>query len=72
MTLQSSTIRAGTTDGFPRLYAPNPFEVGSSVSHWDITHFPNQLMEPFSNPDLTHQVTPPKDLTFSLLVDIGW
>jgi hypothetical protein len=65
-------IRAGTSSGFPRLYAPNPFESGSSVSHWDITHFPNQLMEPAINRDLTHQVTPPKDLIFSLLRDIGW
>jgi hypothetical protein len=68
----SSTIRAGTSGGFPRLYAPNPLEQGSSVSHWDTSLNPNQLMEPFLSSDLTHQRTPPQDLTFSVLRDIGW
>jgi hypothetical protein len=68
----SSTIRAGTTGGFVRLYAPNPYEPGSSVSHWDISLTPNVLMEPFANPGVSQQLTPPRDLTFSLLRDIGW
>jgi len=54
------------------MYAPNPYQGGSSVSHWDISAFPNQLMEPAINGDLTHEVTPPHDLTFMLLKDIGW
>ena len=54
------------------MYAPNPYQGGSSVSHWDISAFPNQLMEPAINGDLTHQVTLPQDLTFPLLQDIGW
>jgi len=54
------------------MFAPNPFQGGSSVSHWDISAFPNQLMEPAINGDLTHEVTPPADLTFMLLKDIGW
>jgi len=54
------------------MYAPNPYQGGSSVSHWDISAFPNQLMEPAINADLTHEVTPPQDLTFRLLQDIGW
>jgi hypothetical protein len=29
-------------------------------------------MEPAINGDLTHEVTPPFDLTFMLLKDIGW
>jgi hypothetical protein len=29
-------------------------------------------MEPSINDDLTHEVTPPRDLTFPLLQDIGW
>jgi hypothetical protein len=29
-------------------------------------------MEPFINSDLTHDVTTPADLTFSLFKDIGW
>lgn len=55
-----------------RVYAPNPVEVGSSVSHWDDSLFPNQLMEPAINDDLTHSVQPPQDLTLRLLLDIGW
>jgi len=29
-------------------------------------------MEPAINGDLTHEVTPPNDLTYRLLQDIGW
>ena len=54
------------------LHTPNPYEGGSSVSHWDTIAFPNQLMEPFLNPDETHSVSPPYDLTLPLLKDIGW
>jgi hypothetical protein len=54
------------------MYAPDPFQGGSSVSHWDISAFPNQLMEPAFSLDLTHEVIPPFDLTFMLLKDIGW
>lgn len=66
-------VRAGAdSQGRPWLYAPNPFQPGSSVSHWDVSLFPNQLMEPNINQDLTHEVSPPKDMTFPLLLDIGW
>ena len=54
------------------LYTPNPYQSGSSVSHLDTIAFPNQLMEPAINGDLTHEVAPPQDLTFPLLKDIGW
>jgi len=54
------------------MYAPNPFQAGSSVSHFDVSAFPNQLMEPAINADLTHEVTPPHDSTYKLLLDIGW
>ena len=54
------------------MFAPNPFQGGSSVSHYDVSAFPNLLMEPNINGDLTHEVTPPYDLTFPLLKDIGW
>ncbi|HEX8160976.1 MAG TPA: DUF4214 domain-containing protein [Pyrinomonadaceae bacterium] len=58
--------------GHPRVYAPNPIKAGSSVSHWDTVATPNQLMEPNNSGNLTHSVTLPQDLTFSLLKDIGW
>lgn len=54
------------------LYTPNPFQGGSSVSHFDTIAFPNQLMEPAINGDLTQSVVPPQDLTFRLLQDTGW
>lgn len=54
------------------MYTPNPFQAGSSVSHFDVTAFPNLLMEPAINGDLPHEVTTPKDLTYKLLKDIGW
>lgn len=54
------------------MYTPNPFQGGSSVSHWDTIAFPNQLMEPAINSDLLHSVVPPADLTFRLLQDMGW
>ena len=50
------------------LFAPNPIVGGSSLSHWDITAFPNLLMEPNISGDLTHGV----DLTLAALRDIGW
>ena len=50
------------------LFAPNPVSPGSSYSHWDISAFPNLLMEPAINSDLTHDV----DLTRDALRDIGW
>ena len=66
-------VRAGADlAGRMLMYAPNPFQSGSSVSHFDVSAFPNQLMEPAINGDLTHEVTPPNDLSFPLLQDIGW
>lgn len=60
---------AGTdAEGRLRVYAPNPLEQGSSVSHFDVTATPNLLMEPFINADLTSSV----DLTQYLFADIGW
>ena len=72
MGLAASPIGGATASNQPYLYTPNPFQSGSSVSHWTTTVFPNQLMEPAINGDLTHNVTPPSDLTFPLLRDTGW
>jgi len=70
--LDHSVPGGADPQGRALLYAPNPVEAGSSVSHWDTTAFPNQLMEPSINGDLTHSVTTPRDLTASLLQDVGW
>ncbi len=66
-------VRAGTDLlGRVLMYAPRPNQPGSSVSHYDTSATPNQLMEPAINADLTHEVRPPYDLTYPLLKDIGW
>lgn len=54
------------------MYAPNPLQPGSSVSHYSTAAKPNQLMEPAISGDLTHDLAPPRDLTLPLLRDIGW
>ena len=67
-----SAIAGVDSSARPLMYAPNPVDQGSSVSHWDVSLTPNQVMEPDISGDLFHVVTPPQDLTFSLLRDIGW
>jgi PA domain len=67
------TIRAGAdTLDRARVYAPFPIVGGSSISHYDTVASRNLLMEPAINPDLTHNVKAPFDLTFELLHDVGW
>jgi hypothetical protein len=63
---------AEATTGKPHLFAPNPVQPGSSISHWDPIAFRNQLMEPAINADLTHSLWPPEDLTLNEMIDIGW
>jgi hypothetical protein len=66
-------VRAGTDVlGRVLMYAPRPNQPGSSVSHYDTSATPNQLMEPAINGDLRHEVQPPFDLTLPPLRDIGW
>jgi hypothetical protein len=67
------SVRLGAdASGRALVFTPNPFQGGSSVSHWDTLTTPNQLMEPSINGDLTHNVLPPHDLTYRMLQDIGW
>ena len=54
---------------YVRLYAPNPVEQGSSVSHFTTDASPNLLMEPAINSDLFSSTI---DLSQQLLKDIGW
>ncbi len=66
-------VRAGADRlGRALLYTPNPVQAGSSVSHWDTSTSPSQLMEPSINSDLKLAVDAPTDLTRSLLRDVGW
>ncbi len=72
LTVNLSQLAGASTSGFVQLFTPNPYQQGSSLSHYDTGASRNLLMEPAINPDLTHEVTPPFDLTFPLFQDIGW
>ena len=66
---QDTTKYAGAdSTGRLLMYAPNPYESGSSVSHWDTTASPNLLMEPNVSSDLNSNV----DATLAAFQDIGW
>jgi hypothetical protein len=72
MDLNPAVFAGADPSGRALMYTPNPFQSGSSVSHWDTIATPNLLMEPAINGDLTHSVTSPQDLTFLTLKDLGW
>jgi hypothetical protein len=63
----SPVLSAGRhPSGHVQMYAPNPLQPGSSVSHWDTAVAPDEILEPFAT-------TNPHDLlTTHLLNDIGW
>lgn len=54
--------------GWVQLYAPAPYEAGSSVSHFATEVTPSVLMEPAITAGLTLDL----DLTRQLMRDIGW
>lgn len=56
--------------GRPRLFAPNPVQLGSSFSHYDSVALPNLLMEPAINGSLRSYYN--LDITPALMADIGW
>lgn len=53
--------------GHVEMYAPNPTEGGSSLSHFSDALFPNELMEPFYT-GAKHDV----GLALHLMYDLGW
>lgn len=61
-------LAGANSGGKVKMYAPNPVEPGSSVSHFDVSAFPDLLMEPGINSGLHDGV----DLTRRLFEDIGW
>jgi hypothetical protein len=67
-----SLLSGADQQGRVFMFNPNPTVAGSSISHWDTSAFPNLLMEPAFNQDLTLSVKPPQDLTLSLMHDLGW
>ena len=63
----SGVLTAGKVGDHVRMFAPNPQQPGSSVSHWDTALTPNQLMEP----SYTGPLSGP-GLELPLFQDIGW
>ena len=61
-------VLQGVTNGLVRMFAPNPFQGGSSVSHFSSDLSPNALMEPSSG--ARDREDP--DLALTLFKEIGW
>lgn len=68
LALDPDDLAGADANGRVQLYAPNPYESGSSISHWDTPAFPDLLMEPFINDALSSDV----DLTLAAFTDLGW
>ncbi len=65
----SSVLQAGTgAGGRALMYAPNPLEKGSSVSHWDTSVSPSDLMEPNIVLGSRHELV----ITDEAMADMGW
>lgn len=62
----SDHVVAGKTNGHLRMFAPNPYQGGSSISHWDTALSPDELMEPSAT------ATSDDRSTLQLLKDVGW
>lgn len=60
-------LTGGVNNGRVRLFGPNPYQSGSSLSHWSTACSPNQLMEPYIT-GVDHTVV----LDLQLLKDVGW
>jgi hypothetical protein len=69
--VNTSTAALALTDGMNtgkvEMYAPSPYESGSSVSHFSTSATPNEIMEP----SYTEFLTTPGMAT-QLLQDMGW
>lgn len=59
-------LSAGTNMGKVRMYAPATFTPGGSVSHFDLSLVPDELMEPLTSPSFDAR------LAEAALHDIGW
>jgi hypothetical protein len=68
LALDPADLAGADANGRVQLYAPNPYAGGSSISHFDVDAYPNLLMEPAINDNLSSGV----DLTLALFTDLGW
>ncbi len=68
-----SPIAFAETNGLPRIYAPQPYDPGSSISHLDENNYSgtaNGLMTPFAAP--SEAMHDPGPLTLFMFADMGW
>jgi hypothetical protein len=63
----SCVLTAGKVGNHVQMFAPNPQQPGSSVSHWDTALTPDQLLEPIYTGPNQNPV-----LELPLFQDIGW
>ena len=68
LALDPDRLAGADANGRVKLFAPNPYQGGSSISHWDVSALPNLLMEPAINGNLNDDV----DLTLAHFTDLGW
>ncbi len=68
----SNRFSGGRVGSDLQLYAPNPVEPGSSISHWDDDLTPNALMEPFVDARGDVDIRNGIGLAACVLADIGW
>ena len=63
----SGSLSSGVSGGHVEMYAPNPQQPGSSVSHFSTALTPSELMEP----SYTSALLDP-GLAVELFIDLGW
>ncbi|NJO00602.1 MAG: T9SS type A sorting domain-containing protein [Bacteroidia bacterium] len=58
----------------PRIYAPNPWDDGSSYSHWDEQAFPSRNINSLMTPQLARRevIQDIGDITRGMMQDMGW
>ena len=67
--IDPNSLSGTDNNGRVQLFSPNPFQGGSSVSHWDRSATPNLLMEPSISSNIGFGQV---DLARPLMQDIGW
>jgi hypothetical protein len=63
----NAILSGGLSGGHVRMHGPNPYQPGSSVSHWSNALTPNELLEPFYT-GANHE----PGLAWTLMDEIGW
>lgn len=64
------SLTSGTIDGYTSIYSPDPPREGASLSHWDTSVTPDELMEPQLSDGL--RASSRLGLAPCLLADLGW